>query len=66
MKTPNSNPPSNRMYGVVINASIATGDLENMKRVKADAEKWLSDHGDVRGALAVLNAEIAKREAQKS
>jgi hypothetical protein len=49
-------------YGVAIQQAVASGDLKQMKKTAADAEKHLQDHGDVRSALAVLKIEIAKLE----
>jgi hypothetical protein len=47
------------LYGVAIHQCIERGDLEDMKKVAADAEAHL---GEVREALDKLNAEIAKAE----
>lgn len=47
------------LYGVAIHQCIERGDLDDMKKVAADAEAHL---GEVREALDKLNAEIAKAE----
>lgn len=52
-------------YGVAIQQAIASGSLEQMKRVAGEAEKYLSEHGDVRAALEVLKVEIARHEARR-
>ena len=52
-------------YGPPIQQAIASGDLEHMKRIAGDAEKYLKEYGDVRSALEVLKMEIARHEAKK-
>jgi len=52
-------------YGPAIHQAIAAGNLEQMKRVASEAEKYLAEHGDVRSALEVLKAEIARHEAKR-
>ena len=52
-------------YGVAIQQAIASGSIDQMKRVVKDAETFLSEHGDVRSALEVLKVEIARHEAKK-
>jgi hypothetical protein len=47
------------LYGVAIHQCIDRGELEDMKKVAADAEVHL---GEVREALDKLKAEIAKAE----
>jgi len=49
-------------YGVAIQAAIASSDLQQMKQAAADAESFLSEHGDVSAALEALKIEIAKLE----
>jgi hypothetical protein len=59
--------PSNHvvpLYGVTIHHCIAGGDLPKMKALCLEAEKQLSEYGDLRAALEVLKAEIAKAEAK--
>lgn len=51
-----------RPYGVAIHQALQGGDLDNMKKVRDEAQQWLSQHGDVGAALEVLKAEIAKAE----
>jgi lipase chaperone LimK len=52
------------LYGVGIHNSIASGSLAKMRELRAQAEKFLAEHGDVGAALEVLKAEIAKLEAK--
>ena len=52
-------------YGVAIQQAIASGKLDNMKRLAQEAEAHLAQHGDLRVALELLKVEIAKHE-QKS
>jgi hypothetical protein len=52
------------LYGVTIHQCIAGGELRKMKELCAEAEQQLAQHGDVRAALEVLKAEIAKAEAR--
>ncbi len=51
-------------YGTAIHQAVASGNLAKMKETAASAEKYLAEHGDVRSALEVLKAEIAKVEAK--
>ena len=54
---------SNRvLYGVPIHQAKESGDLEQMRKVAAEAEQHLKEHGDVAGALKELKAEIARVE----
>jgi len=53
-------------YGVAIHQAIATGDLARMWSVATSASAYLSENGDLRAALEVLKAEIARAEAKKS
>lgn len=59
-----SQSPIRMLYGVTIHKCIARGQLQEMKKLCAEAEKQLAEHGDVRAALEVLKAEIAKAEAK--
>jgi hypothetical protein len=52
-------------YGTAIHNAIASGDLMRMKDAVVDAEAHLHSHGDIRAALEVLRAEIAKIELVK-
>jgi hypothetical protein len=52
------------LYGVTIHHCIAGGELPKMKALCVEAEKQLAEHGDLRSALEVLKAEIAKAEAK--
>jgi hypothetical protein len=47
------------LYGVAIHHCIDRGDLDEMKRLSAEAETHL---GEVKEALDKLNAEIAQAE----
>jgi hypothetical protein len=49
-------------YGVAIQQARESGDLDKMRKVAADAEAYLAEHGDVPGALKALKSEIAKLE----
>jgi Domain of unknown function (DUF1843) len=51
-------------YGVAIHQARASGDLDEMRKVAADAEAYIAEHGDVAGALDALKAQIAKQEAR--
>jgi len=53
------------LYGVPIQEAIASGDLSRMKKIAAEAEAFLQEHGDVRAALEALKVEIAKAEFKK-
>jgi len=53
------------LYGVPIQQAIASGDLSRMKKIAAEAEAYLQEHGDVWAALEALKAEIAKAEYRK-
>ncbi len=52
-------------YGPAIHQAIAGGKLSQMRSIAKAAEKHLAAHGNVRAALEVLKAEIAKLEAKK-
>ena len=54
------------LYGPAIHQAAASGNLEEMKKVARHAEEHLQEHGDVRAALALLKAEIAKLEHKGS
>jgi len=49
-------------YGTAIHQAIATGELSKMKQAAKEAEKYLSETGNLSAALAILKAEIAKAE----
>jgi hypothetical protein len=51
-------------YGVAIHQARASGDLDEMRRVAAEAEAHIAEYGDVAGALEALKAQIAKQEAR--
>jgi Domain of unknown function (DUF1843) len=50
------------IYGVAIQQAIAGGDLPQMKKLVAEAERHLAEWGDVRSSLELLKIEIAKLE----
>ena len=52
-------------YGVAIHQAIASGNLDQMKRVAKEAEAYLAEHGDAWAALEALKLEIARHEARK-
>lgn len=49
-------------YGPAIREAVASGDLEEMRRVANDAEEHLREVGNVAAALELLKSEIAKAE----
>lgn len=51
------------LYGVPIQQACESGDLEEMRKLAAEAEEHVAKYGDVPRALEQLKAEIAKREA---
>jgi hypothetical protein len=51
-------------YGPPIHEAIATGNLAKMKAMEKQAEKYLTQVGDVSAALSALKAEIAKAEVK--
>ena len=51
-------------YAPSIHQAIATGDVSQMKAMLKNAEEYLKQFGDVRSALDVLKAEIAKAEGK--
>jgi hypothetical protein len=51
-------------YGAAIHAAVAGGDLNAMKNLAGETERWLQQTGNVPAALEVLKAEIAKLQAK--
>lgn len=51
------------MYGPAIQEAIASGNLVQMRRLRAAAERKLREEGNVASALETLKIEIAKIEA---
>lgn len=49
-------------YGPAIQQACASGDLEEMRKMAAQAEEYLEKHGDVAAEYEALKAEIAKAE----
>ena len=52
-------------YAVAIQHACASGDLDEMRKVAAQAEEHLAEHGDVQAAYEALKAEIAEAEASE-
>jgi hypothetical protein len=50
------------LYAVTIHHCIAKSDLNEMKKLVNEAERFLKDHGNVAAALEALKIEIAKLE----
>jgi hypothetical protein len=61
-KQPGSLPP----YGVGIREAVVSGDLDRMRQVNDEAERYLAEAGDLPAALEALKLEIAKLEGGKS
>ncbi|HLY99015.1 MAG TPA: DUF1843 domain-containing protein [Candidatus Angelobacter sp.] len=53
------------LYGVTIHKCIVGGNLDEMRKLAAQAEKHLAEHGDVGAALEALKIEIARIEHKK-
>jgi hypothetical protein len=53
-------------YGVAMRQVAAAGDVEEMRRVAAEAEEYLKETGDVSAALELLKTEIAKAEQREA
>ena len=49
------------LYGVVIHDAIRSGDVDRMRQVEADAQKYLDSHDEVKAALGELSNEIRRR-----
>jgi hypothetical protein len=60
---PEKRPPTT-LYGPAIHNAAASGDLAEMKKVAAEAETFVREHGDIGAALESLRIEIAKLEAR--
>jgi hypothetical protein len=54
--------PHPLLYGVAMHQAIASGNLQQMKKVALEAQEHLQQHGDVRASLELLKVEIAKLE----
>jgi hypothetical protein len=50
-------------YGQAIHEAIATGDVSRMRETLRRAQEWIAEHDDLRMAVEVLKAEIARKEA---
>jgi HPt (histidine-containing phosphotransfer) domain-containing protein len=50
------------LYGVAIHQACESGDLDEMRKLAAQAEEHLAQYGDVPRAYEELKAEIAKHE----
>jgi hypothetical protein len=51
-------------YAPAIHEAIAKGDIETMRSLRDEAEKYLSEWGNMPAALEVLRAEVAKLEGR--
>ncbi|PXA87352.1 DUF1843 domain-containing protein [Caulobacter sp. D4A] len=51
------------LYAVTITDAIASGEIEQLKKLAAEAEAHIQQYGDVPTLLAALKIEIAKLEA---
>jgi hypothetical protein len=51
------------LYASTIHEAVARGDLDEMKKLEAQAQEHLSEWGNVPAAVEVLRAEIAKASA---
>lgn len=49
------------LYGVVIHDAIRSGDVERMRQVEADAQRYLDSYEEVKAAHQALSAEIQRR-----
>lgn len=50
------------LYGPAMTQGIAGGQLAELQRLAAEAEKHLEQYGDIPTLLALLKVEIAKLE----
>ncbi|WP_158809837.1 DUF1843 domain-containing protein [Beijerinckia sp. L45] len=50
------------LYMVTVTDAICKGDLAEMKKLRAECEKHIADHGDIASLLSTLQVEIAKAE----
>jgi len=57
---------SNLLYAPAIHQAAAGGDLKEMKTLAEHAEEHLQEHGDIKAALALLQAEIARLEKKRN
>ena len=51
-------------YGAAIHQARASGDVDEMRKVAAEAEEHIAEYGDVAGALEELKEKIAEQEAR--
>jgi iron uptake system EfeUOB component EfeO/EfeM len=49
------------LYGVVIHDAIRSGDVERMRQVESDAQRYVDSVDEVKSALSDLSAEIRRR-----
>lgn len=52
------------LYASAITDAIATGELDQLKKLQALAEAHLNEYGDINSLLAALKIEIAKLGAR--
>lgn len=53
------------LYGVIINESLASNDVEKMKATAEQIKQTLNDQGDLKSALSQLEAAIAKASGSR-
>ena len=55
-------PPVTVLYGVVVHETRKSGDVEAMRRMADDAQRYLDSMDETRAALEELRAAIRERE----
>jgi hypothetical protein len=56
-----SYPPIVILYGVIIQDAIRTGDVEAMRQLESDAQRYVDSVDEVKSALEDLRNEIRRR-----
>lgn len=51
------------LYAATITEAIASGDLETLKKLEAEAEAHVRQYGDIQTLLTALKIEINKLQA---
>lgn len=54
------------LYGGAITDAIASSDLDNLRKLEAEAEAHLKKYGDVPTLLSLLKLEIAKLQGRSA
>ena len=49
------------LYGGAIHEAIRSGDLEQMRQMESDAQRYLDSMDEVKSALSELSGEIQRR-----